>query len=218
MLLQSIVIILLLEGAVVLMLNSKVLEFDKRIGIAVFGGLPILLLTLVQIYTTSVVQRANLVKDLASKLYTDKELTQTFHFLVYTFDDKLYDAFLKANSTQRAEMNVNRPEGLRLFDPSTLTGSDEERRLDALLGYMDIIAYHYHRRLVQMVDIAGVLGYQLAIISSRKAVTEYLNSIPSFWKESRYGRTFGKESVPLRYLDKLLVDYRVYCQRQNPVD
>jgi len=46
---------------------------------------------------------------------------------------------------------------MRLYDPSTFQFSEEERRLDALLGFFDILGYHHHRGVVHMQDIAGVL-------------------------------------------------------------
>lgn len=214
-LLYGIIAVLFLESVVALLLDQGILAFDKHIGLAVFGGLPVLLLTLIQLYTGSIVQRASLVKDLAAKIYTDEKLAETFHSLVYTYDDKTLKSFLDADKVKREEMNAGRVPGSRLFDPATVSGTEEERRLDALLGYLDIIAYHHHRRLIHMRDIAGVLGYHLAIIGNRQAITAYRASIPEFWQNSMFGQIYGTNSVPLRYLDKLLKDYQAYCERQN---
>jgi len=214
-LLYGVIAVVALETIVIVLLGLGTLTLDRNIGIAVLAGLPVLLLTLVQLYIGSVVQRANLVKDLAAKIYTDKELAETFHSLVYTYDDKKFDAFVVADDSEKRELNSGRVPGTRYFDPETVSGTEEERKLDALLGYLDIIAYHHHRRLIHMRDIAGVLGYHLAIISNRKAVTEYRESIPKFWSKSKFEKMYGANSVPLRYLDKLLKDYQAFCEKQN---
>lgn len=210
----SLVAVVLLEILAFVMISSKHFIFDNHIGVAVFGGIPILSITLIQIYLGSVVQRANLVKDMAAKMHTDKELAQAFHFLVYGYPDTKFDEYLKSNEEQRKQMNIGRAEGQRFWDYKTVSG-EEERLLDALLGFLDIVAYHYHSHLIQMKDIAGVLGYHLAILSTRRCITEYRKSITNFWSNSKTGKEFGSNAVPLRYLNVLLEDYLSYCKNQT---
>lgn len=214
--LQSVLLVVLLEATLAALLYTKLINFDPQVGLAVFGGLPVLLISLVQIYTSSVVQRANLVKDLAAKLHTDRELAETFHILVYGYDDKTYEKYRNADTAQREVMNTGRSVGLRMYDTEqeALSKTEEERRLDCLLGYVDIIAYHYCKGLIRMHDIAGTLGFHLAIIHSRQAITDYRRSIPGAWGK-KYGNVYGHNSVPLRFLDRMLEDYVLFCKRTD---
>ena len=211
----SMIIVLAVLTVFAILLYMEFLELDTEIDIAVGGGIVLAILALIQIHTNSVLQRANVVK-LVSMLYTDRELAETFHVLVYSYDDKTYKKYKKAKKTKRDKMNKKRQEGLRFFNPDDeceFSGSKEEMRIDSLLGYMDIIAYHYHRRLIKMVDIAGVLGYHLATIRNRQAITNYLRSIRPFW-EKAYSE-YGSNSDPLRYLNYLLDEHAKYCKRKG---
>ena len=194
----------------------EILKFENKTGLAAVGGIALAILALIQLHSNRILQRANVVKDLASNLYIDTELSETFHYLVYSYDNKTYNKYKDAKEKTRVKMNRDRREGLRFFDPNDeakFEGSEEERRIDSLLGYIDIIAYHYHCGLINIVDIAGVLGYHLATIRKRDAITEYRESIPGFWYSSY--REYGYESDPLRYLDHLLKEYARYCKRRK---
>lgn len=216
--LQSTVAIIAIEAIALLFLYQGRLEFDNKAGLAVFGGLPVLVLGLIQLHSSGVIQRANLVKDLASKVHTDKELSETFHALIYLYTDKRYDIYSHAPQSERAEQNRNKRDGLRFFTLDELEGSEEERRLDSFLGYIDIIGYHYTRGLIQMNDLAGVLGFHLATIQSRKVIKEYRESVHGFWQSgSRIGVHYGVNAAPLRHLDSLLSDYEMYCRKHARV-
>jgi hypothetical protein len=213
---KSLIAVAVIEAIAIVLMHQGVLEFDKKIGLAVFGGLPVLILTLLQLHANSIVQRAGLVKDLASKVHTDKELSETFYSLIYLYTDKRYDAYSRSSRNERDDLNKSKKEGLRFFHLDELEGTEEERRLDSFLGYIDIIAYHYTRELIQMNDLAGVLGFHLATIQSRQAITDYRDSVHKFWNHgSKVGRDYGAHATPLRHLDSLLVDYKAYCKTQS---
>ncbi len=213
---QSLVAVVVIEVIAITLMYKGLLAFDNKIGLAVFGGLPVLVLTLLQLHTNSIVQRAGLVKDLASKVHTDKELSETFYSLIYLYTNKRYKAYSNSSLAEREDLNKGKKEGLRFFHLDELEGTEEERRLDSFLGYIDIIAYHYTRRLIQMNDLAGVLGFHLATIQSRQAVTEYRESVHKFWNdESKVGKDYGAHATPLRHLDSLLNDYKAYCKSQS---
>ena len=207
---QSLVAILLAEAILGLgfflpvLGRPPILQFDNKTSIAVFAILPPLIIGVVQLRNTLALQRATFIKDFISRLYTDKELSQAYHYLVYTYSDSSYKAFKAATPEERIKMQGGRTEGNRFYDPDHFQGGEEERRLDALLGYFDIVGYHYWNGALEIRDIARLLGYHLTILGKRDVVVDYLNAVPNYWKKVS-GRT---EAVgPFRYLTVLLQDF-----------
>jgi hypothetical protein len=163
--------------------------------------------------------RSGLVKEFAAKLHTEESLSETFFYLVYCYSDKLYDDFKAATPEQKAAMQKHRPEGRRLYDPAKFQGTEEERRLDALLGYLDVIAFHYRRGVLPMRDIAGSMGFHLQAIASRKVIVEYRNTTAdTWWDKSSFQKDY-KSVAPFGYLDNLLNDFKNFCKdHQNEID
>jgi hypothetical protein len=146
---------------------------------------------------------------MAVGLRTNEELSKTFYYLVYNYTDTKFEEFKNADAPAREILQKGRPEGYHLFDPDLFQGSEEERHLDSLLGYLDVVGYHHYRKIVHIRDIAGALGWQLAYVASRKVVSAYLTPIPKHWKESSMTRE--TESVaPFRYLSLMLEELETW--------
>ncbi|GAB3911550.1 hypothetical protein GCM10028803_53280 [Larkinella knui] len=183
--------------------SLPIFTLDKKIPMVVFASLPPVLIVIIQFRNTLALQKATFIKDFVSKLYTDKELSQSFHYLIYKYENDVYKEFLKASPERRQEMQKGRSEGIRYFDPATFQGTEEERRFDGILGYFDIIGYHYSSGTLEIEDIGKLLGYHLTFLLKREVVTDYLNSIPQYWEGITRNRVPTSVS-PLRYLTILL--------------
>lgn len=214
---QSLIAIILVElilalGFILPLWSQPILQFENKTSIAVFAVLPPLIIGIIQLRNTLALQKASFIRDFIAKLYTDKELSQTYHYLIYTYNDAKYKEFKSASSDLREKLQEGRVEGNRFYDPDDFQGSEEERRLDALLGYFDIIGYHYWTGALEINDIARLLGYHLTVLIKRDVIVDYLNAVPDYWK-----KVSGEvESVgPFRYLTILLHDFRSFNEKQK---
>ena len=212
---ESVLCVLAIEAFLITIMlwrvgNHEVLQFDNKVQIGVFATLPLFVLTVLQIRQSIRLQKATFIKDFVAKLHTETELSQSFHSLVYGFTNSIYE---DVRSGKLDPDTSTRPEGLRPFNPDKFQGTEEERRLDALLGYFDIIGYHYHTGAIDMVEIAGVLGYQLAALSTRDVIREYLDSLPKYWAESSFSKRGPKAVAPFRYLTVLLTDFQKFNEK-----
>lgn len=107
--------------------------------------------------------------------------------------------------------------GLRYYHPDCFQGSEEERRLDALIGYLDIIGYHYHHGLIRMKDVAAMLNYQLAAFASRKVIKTYLGEVggADWWEKSKLHTGSGGAKIPYLYFRILLADFVRHNKKHN---
>src|SRR5262249_45651266 len=64
--------------------------------------------------------------------------------------------------------------GKRRFHPFFFQGSPEEARLDALLNYLELVAYHIERGHLSEDEIGVALREILTTIAKRPFITEYL--------------------------------------------
>lgn len=99
-----------------------------------------------------------------------------------------------------------RGKGQRLYHPKLFQGSVEEKRLDSLLGYFNLIAYYYYSKpqTLTIEDIEGSIGFHIVSACRNKAVAEYFAIIEDVWKKDRERLTslYG-EREPFHYLRKL---------------
>jgi hypothetical protein len=188
--------------------------FDRKISIAVLIAIPAAVIGVGQLLVSSHVQRAGYIKDYALRFRTDKELTESFHYLVYSFGNAMYEAYLKQPGTRtRLESDelARAQEGvavdLRFFNPRSTIGAPQERRIDNLLGFFDTIAYDYQRNLLEMSDIAGIFGYYLDHLIQRRVIDEYLSEVQQRWPQAKSFHERYPAPVPFRYLRNLLGAY-----------
>lgn len=152
-------------------------------------------------------QRLAFLAEYVSKIFTDKDISDTYHYLVYTYTNSKFREVREKLKELNEEENTSAPdkhkkmykcleclqdgreEGLRFYHPGMFQGSVEEERLDSLLGYFNIIAYYYNENIVSIKDINGIIGYHITVIASRDVIKEYMNYIEANWTkfEKRYG-------------------------------
>jgi hypothetical protein len=195
-------------------------HFEPKIDIAGLTAIPLLLIGLFELYRQATIRRASFVTDYISKFYIEPDLHETFNDLIATYPNSKFEAIKKAISDIGATgteaafsattgLQDGRKEGHRFYHPDHFQGSPEERRLDALLGYLDVIGYQYAHGLVRMADVVGMLGYQLSLVMSREVIKQYLEGTDLRWWKST---SLSKESalVPYLYLRALLAGFKQF--------
>lgn len=160
--------------------------------------------------------RAGFIENYISKFFIDETLITTFHDLIYTYDDDTFKQFDCIRIQQEldkekkpifepfSEFQAERKTGSRLYHPRLFQGSTEEMRLDALLGYFNVIAHRYTKGLLRLDDISGSIGYYLIVMHKRIVIREYLNLQESEWKTGGYEK-FGR-TPPMKHLRELMRD------------
>ena len=207
--------------------SNGIAELMRHVGAALVSAIltiALILVASVQLEKNRESQRAAFLGGYVSNIFTNKEFADSFHYLIYTYDKKKFCRVklklekngITSKSSQEemyrclADMQGGREEGCRLYHPAIFQGSVEEKRLDSLLGYFNIIAYYWSKRggsLLSIDDIDGSIGYQLAVIGERPVVRAYLKQIKDRWEEEGYAEKFGT-LPPYHYLNKLLKKLR----------
>ena len=208
---------LVVVGVLTLIIN---VGLQSKFGVAALTAPFIFVVPLMQLGRNVRLQRASFIKDYVSQFFTNDKLYRTYHDLIYTYDDETYAKVNQiANEIDEKNkvkpmfdcfesLNRSRQEGARLYHPDFFQGSLEEQRLDALLGYFDVIGFYYCRGFLKMEDIAGTLGYYLAFIGRRQVLKRYFEicANPEYW--SAESKLFATE--PFGYLRRLLLDFEKY--------
>jgi len=229
-------------------LLPNLFKFDASLGLAAFTAIPLFLLTIMELRRNIENQRASFLKEYISQFFTNPEIYKAFHDLVYSYtDDKYGKIQIEALKDQSISQNVKniadllepdklkhipkpffvngelqgrREEGARFFLPTLCQFSPEERRLDSLLGYFDVIGFYVDRNIVPINQINGSIGYFLAQFKRRQAVQDYIDASIRFWddevkkdrealkhareeKKNHNGKTLYS-TAPYFYLQKLL--------------
>ena len=195
---------------------------DPKISLATFIAIPAGVIGVAQLLITAHIQRAAYIKDYALRFRTDKELSESFHYLIYLYGNKLYDINMKPADQRTAEESrilAATQNGISadlcFFNPNVAVGAPQERRLDNVLGFFDTVGYDYSRRMLQMRDIAGVFGFHLDHLIQRKVVQEYLEFVRVQWPTAKSFHEQYIAPVPFRYLRALLRAYIEYRKEEN---
>jgi hypothetical protein len=202
--------------------------FDYKFDFAILVLTPPLVITVLQLMRGEVVAKADFVKDYVAEFFMNKELNETFYFLVYTYGDKKFAemeaAYLAAGGYGKIgadplkiakvfePLQEGRAEGCRYYHPDCYQRSMEEKRLDCLLGYFDVLAYYYQNDLIAMEDIAGSLGYHLNILARRDVIKRVRKTYREAVKNPEYVAKNGN-IAPFRSLDQFLEDIIKYDKR-----
>lgn len=219
--------VVLAELALILFVEFTDAKPDMNVGIAAFTGIPLLVIGVFQLGRNLQLQRAEFVKEYISKFFTDSDLSENFHHLINNFlndDFDMIDNIMRSeNSNNRlkpvfdpfAYLNEGREVGRRLYHPEWFQGSEEERRLDSLFGYFDVIGYYQHRGLLHIEDIAGTIGFLLTVLREKKVVQRYLDYLE---KETQRLAESGKVDLsdslpPFAYLHRLLDVFDKYNEK-----
>lgn len=215
--------VLAAEIVIIVAMRLLHLEPDVKVGIATFTAVPLLVVTLMELGRNLRLQRAAFIKDYVSQFFTNVDLYQTFHELIYSYTNSLFEKLETIRKQQNLdthekpvfapfeELQAGRQIGSRLYHPRLFQGSIEERKLDALLGYFDVIAYYYAKGYLRIEDIAGSVGYFLAVIKARQVVSDYMKVNREAWATPDYNNTMGV-TPPFAYLQRLLDDLQEYNQ------
>ena len=218
------VAVILTELLLFLVVSTLNFEIDKKIGVVTYTAIPLFVITLMQLSRNLRLQRAAFIKDYVSRFFTDQFLYRTFHELIYTYDFKTFNEVKKIYKEKNlakveetpffeafSDLQKERKEGSRLYHPRLFQGSPEERHLDALLGYFDVMAYYYAKGFLHIEDIVGSVGYYLAVIGEREVIKEYMKLNEEAWQDPNYQKM--GITPPFGYLRRLLEDIQEYNEK-----
>jgi len=122
-----------------------------------------LLFTGFQLMQTKKINRAGLVKELYLNLYNDQELRDIFYKIEWS----------EYRSTDRFK----------------LEGNEEERKVDKLLSFFDIICNMFYRGVLTKKDMK-VFSYEMMRVYEHPAVQEYLDSLEDWQKSQNIGESY----------------------------
>jgi hypothetical protein len=104
--------------------------------------------------------------------------------------------------TAFGELNASLSEGSRRYHPAFFQGSEEERRLDQVLEYFNMIGSYWTRHLLKDEDIEPLDSYILLLLD-RKAIKYYLDYSARIWQDETEIRR-REPAVPFSHLRGLL--------------
>lgn len=209
-------------AALVYYLRLQPSNLDLKISIASFVAIPAAVIAVAQLIITAHIQRAAYIKDYALRFRTDKELSESFHYLVYRFSNQMYQIFqsppvkrgdTEAMALSKAQQGLSAD--LLFFDPKEAIGVAQERRLDNLLGFFDALGYDHARGLLDMRDIAGIFGYYIDHLIQRNVIQDYLKVVAEKWPDLRSFHQQYNAPIPFRYLGHLLREYVSFRRREK---
>lgn len=215
-------IILIAWAALILLMSLSGKPWSYDVPVTAFIAVPAAVVAVAQLFSNARVQRAAYIKDYALRFRTDKELSESFHYLVYRYGNELY-AIQKKKPADRSETEAEKlkraqegvPADLKFYIPNDTTDTPPERRLDNLLGFFDVLGYDYKRGMVSMQDIAGVFGLHLDHLIQREVIGDYLAHVKLSWPSAKsFHRTYSAP-IPYRYLLVLIEDYSAYRKRTD---
>lgn len=122
-----------------------------------------LLFTGFQLMQTKKINRASLVKEMYFNLYNDQELRDIFYKIEWS----------EYKSTDRFN----------------LEGDEEERKVDKLLSFFDIICNMYYRGVLTKKDME-VFSYEMMRVYEHPAVQEYLEFLEDWQKSQNIGESY----------------------------
>lgn len=203
----------------VVLASSGFLKPNFELTLSVLVAVPAAVFAVANLYASAQIQRSAYVKDYALKFRTDKELSESFYYLVMNFGNKNYDVFVMPEEKRTPEEKKQLEEAqkgltndLKFFHPDNMVGMPQERRLDNLLGFFDSLGYDYCRGLISLRDIAGMFGLQLEHLNQRKAIQGYIDHVRHHWSELT---SFTSARTPYTYLHLLLTDYKAFCETER---
>lgn len=227
----GVAVLVILLALAIIRFHFMGLTPDEKVGVATLTPLLLLIVTFMELRRNIGLQRAAFIKDYVSQFFTNPYLYQTFHELIYTYANPLFnkvDNIKKEKGLDELpfeqrpifdpfmELQGERQAGSRLYHPAVFQGSPEEKRLDALLGYFDVVGYYRKEGYLRTEDIAGSIGYFLAVMSARRVIHDYLELNRKTW-EDEINSTTGVTSVwatpPFAYLRDLLDQIESYNER-----
>lgn len=177
--------------------------------------------------------RAAFLKEHATKFFTDRELMDAWFELVEQYDNAIYLAIDQAvvrhgygrplpqscvdelHYRQRVwNAGAGRDPRKRFWHPETLPRSPEERRIDSLMGYFDVLAYYWQIGYASLEEMHGLLGTYLGLLNAKRATRDYVRNMQSRWDAHGFNRLVSH--APFEHLCKLLEAYEREYQKDLP--
>lgn len=197
-------------------------NLDPKISIASFVAIPAMVIGVSQLLISAHIQRASYIKDYALRFRTDKELSESFHYLIISYNNSLYGIYSKPASSRTVDeqnnldaAQVGLANDLMFFDPKQMKGSPQERRIDNLLGFFDTVGYDLRRKLLFIPDVAGVFSYHLDHLIQRKIVQACLKQIEDDWPTLESFHERYSAPIPFENLRYLLRKYEEHRKSAN---
>lgn len=191
-------------------------KWDSMVSITSFVSIPAAIAIIGQLVIASHISRASYIRDYALKFRTDKELTESFHYLVYKCSNELFDIYVKPDEERSQEeqkklndSQLNVPNDLQFFDPDGVLGLPQERRIDNVLGFFDTVGYDLKKGTVNINDVSGVFGYHLAHLIQRCVVQKYLENVHEKWPTKKSFQDINA-SEPFGYLKYMIASYEAH--------
>lgn len=151
-------------------ISSESKTIFSMISLADTINLGLLVLTLLglfftgfQLMQTKKINRSSLVKEMYFNLYNDEELREIFYMIEW--DDSEISRVLN------------------------LGGTEEERKVDKLLSFFDIICNMYYRGVLGKKDMK-VFSYEMMRVYGHSAVAEYLKFLKNWQDEQKLGESY----------------------------
>lgn len=195
-------------------------EFDFRV-FAVLVGASAALLTLRR---NSLVQRAEFISGYLSRFYTDASLWETYHQLIYRYWDEDFEEIdeLVQEDKQKVRERIESPESYKgplppihvtlpgtdtrsrpTYHPWLFQGSQEEQRIDALLGFLNGVDYYCAKGHISVGEIYRHMGTHLLTLRSKKVMESYFEINDAAWKTRRFQGDMGVQPATKRARDLL---------------
>jgi hypothetical protein len=158
----------------------------------------------VKVWQDALVARATFVKDYFSQFHARPEFYSAWYDLIYTYSTAKWfdiDAHVRERGTPLKFDDLNgfqergrdKTKGNRFWHPRVpFQGSQEERRLDSLIGYFSVMGTYYGRGLISLEDIANSAGYYLAHVATHHAILEYIRILDADFAGGRNFVRLGK--------------------------
>ena len=193
-------------------------SFDWRI----FAGLVGASVALLALRRNSIVQRAEFVSGYISRFYTDENLWNTYHQLIYRYWDERFNIVdeiakeYKKDMEERIKSSSNeKPRPPTAIDDKSLAldgptyhpwifhGCDEEKQIDALLGFLNGVDYYCAKGHISVGEIYRHMGTHLLTLRSREVILSYFDINDKAWETDKYKGNWGVQSATKRARDLL---------------
>lgn len=179
-------------------------------------------MALFQLRLQATTRRGQFVSEYLTKFYLDDTLWRTYDELIYRYPAAKFDPVdkkaiedgriakaienIKDKNKRHAagdDQNTNASCTDHGYHPWLFQFTDEERRLDALFGYLRVIDYYCAKGLIGTGEVYRQLGTFLLTIAGRKVVEQYIEVNDFAWSTRKYRGQMGVDS-PMRGAKNLL--------------
>lgn len=197
--------------------SSEQNAFDFRV-FAVLVGASAALLTLRR---NSLVQRAEFISGYLSQFYTDADLWETYHQLIYRYWDRDFEEIddLAEEDKKKMRERIENPGSYKgplppiemrivgrdenslpptVYHPWLFQGSEAEGKIDALLGFLNGVDYYCAKGFIGVGEVYRHMGTHLLTLQSRKVMQSYFEINDIAWRTDKFQRNMGVDPATKR--------------------